>query len=382
MSEPIMIFSKSRAEKWWECPRLEYLQYVWGGTGLRAAAIAFELEFGIIIHNASMQIATFDHSLAGNIYVTTKQAMYDLGKKLGMLDEHTKQWAAIAEGLVRAYHAKVWPGILREFEVVDVEAPCVYPIDQANGVWFVARPDLILRSRITKELWYWEHKTTGSVEAKWINSWTTAVQVHSGIKAAERKYGEKFGGCYVLGWYKGYKNNYDGTQNSPFAYGQVNRGAPGVVGDKYLYERPKYYKGWEKFPTWALVDGLGPWVAQMPDDIMLKQFAKTPPMTMREDLAESFFAQLKAHAADILRFKVEALNVIKDDDAKALLDKYFPQNFAHCDPSWGRYTCVMKDLCWQGWVSKDPVGSSLYTRNDPNAPHRTVFLKMIEAEPK
>jgi len=370
---PLTLISKSHAEKSWECQRSEYWAYLWGLTGLRTASPQFDLEFGRIIHEAARHVAT-----PGNLVMDGRQALDAIGPSLQLTESVTKQWGSIAAGLILAYRTRVFPAILHEYDVVDVEVPLVLPIDRAKGIWFVCKPDLILRHRITKRLWYWEHKTTGTIDAKWINAWTMAVQVHSGILAAERRYGEEFDGCIVLGWYKGRKDYYnEGMQSSPFAWGWRRDGAPGIVADAYAYTKPQKWKGWERFPTHELLDFDG-WVQRMPDDVLLGQFARTPPIGVRRDLVADFFEQSRVNAEKIMRFRAHVRAVTSAHEAHALLNEYWPQNFNQCDPPYGNRRCWAKDLCWQGWVQADPVGSGLYVRH--TGEHSQEFEALIRAE--
>jgi hypothetical protein len=378
VSDPYLIFSKSRSEAEWECRRLEYLKYLFGGLGLRPLAPQFELEYGSIMHDAAAMLARQDDP--GIVFSHCRGSMQQLGPKLNFTQAQTLEWSTIIEGSVRAFHRKILPAILREFQIIDIEVPCLLPVDPSIDAYFVAKPDLILRHRITGKLWYWEHKSTGSVDPKWVNSWTRAVQVHTGIKAAERKYGEPFDGCFVLGWYKGYKNSWDNTQNSVFAYGWMSPGAPGITDDRYEYKKPQKWKGWEKFPTSNFVDGLAPWIAAMPDQLIMEQFVRTPPIMMREDLVKDYLAQLKVHARQIRSFQESAADVEDDAEARELLNIYFPQSFNKCDPSWGRYHCPMQECCWSSATASDPLASGLYKKNEATSEHRLEFVKLIQKE--
>ena len=385
MPSDLILYSKSHAEIAWRCQREEYLAYLWGGTGIRTMEAQFELEFGSIIHESAHTIIDLLKTpIAG--YSASKAARGLIEAKAPAFKwdaTEAKQWGSIAAGLVHAYHTRILPGLLTEFEIVDVEVPMVYPIDPATGLWFVAKPDLILKRRQGGGLWYVEHKTTSKIDAAWLNSWTTAVQIHSGLMAAQRKYHQTFDGCIVLGWFKGTKDYYASSkdnkqiQNSPFAWGWVSRGAPGVFEDRYLAKRPDKWKGWEKFPTWTY--GVEKWVdEQMSADVVLSQFARTPPITVRVDLVERYFNQLRFAAKRIVRAKQQLATATCVQDIDNTLDEFFPQSFSQCSPTWGRGKCWARDFCWQSWVQADPLASGLYVRN--SGEHRAEFEKLIEAD--
>lgn len=374
MADPILI-SKSHKETEWDCRRKEYLAYWFGGTGLRGVAPSFDYDFGSVIHQALARIAETAGAqldVIGTLAPNARERIIKVCQNCGMDDAPARQWGAIGEGLLRAFYKRQWPAILREYEVIAVEPACA--TDLGDDVWFIARPDLILRHRLTGGYWYWEYKTTGWTDAKWINQWTKAIQVHSGMQAAAATLGITFDGCIVQGLYKGRKDYYNQIQSSPFAYGWINHGVPGVLPDQTSYTAMRG-KGWERFQTWNLVDGLGPWVEGMPEDLLDQQFVRTPPITLRDDLVTDFFCQVQHRVREVREARSHLAQVTTPEGVKAVLNKYFPQSFRACTPAMGS-PCGFNDVCWQSWVEKDPLGSGQYARRTLD--HQKDFISLLE----
>jgi len=364
---PVLI-SKSHMESFWTCPRAGYWAYMHGGAGIKPVGQSFDLEYGTIIHEALANLAQHDDGTAYRMVQTTVRT---LCTSLGRNGADANQWGAIAEGSMRGFMISLWPKLMQEYRVTHVEPPCVLPL--GDDVYFVARPDLIIQHRTTGEYWYVEYKTTSArFDARWLGQWNTAVQVHSGLRAAEQTLHIPLAGCLVLGLSKGYRNSYDGTQASPFAWGWVRRGSPGVVPDQYQVERPKSYKGWEKFPTWTLTEGLGPWVQHIQHEcpqVLEGQYGLTPPILIRNELVEVFLREVRVHAARLRQLMGASTEQYTDS-----LDDLFPHTFRACEPGFGS-KCSYRDACWTPWIGEDPVGSGLYEERDTS--HQEPFIALI-----
>lgn len=368
------------------CERAEYYAYFFGGTGLKPLTPAFDYGFGIILHDALAQIARTVGmpdpmpTIAPNVF----SRVYTLCQSCQMDDATSKQWGTIGEGMIRGFYQRRWPEILRQYEIVHVEPSCVVPLGE--GIWFVAKPDLILRDRFTGAYLYWEYKTTGWVDAKWLNSWNKAVQVHSGLRAAQHTLGIPIDDCIIEGLYKGRKQyEYQAEtsyQSSVFAWGWQREGVHGVLADQYSYVSMRG-KGWQRFPTSQLVDGLGPWIAEMPSELLDKQFVRTPVITLNEDIVTDFFEQTvwRVREARAANGEFETLMATGGHLApkllRSVLNHYFPQNFSECEPAMG-HGCEFRDMCWNSSIRRDPLGSGQYGRR--NLEHQAEFIKLLPVD--
>lgn len=386
MPTPLLI-SKSHMEAFWGCQRAGYWAYVHAG-GVQKVGEQFDLEYGKVIHEALRWVATdrrgrLTHEKFTDNYAEVRQLVEEMCLRIGREEDAAKQWGSIAEGSIRGFVASVWPKLMAEYTVAHVEVPCVLPLGEE--IYYVAIPDLILQHKVTGEYWYVEYKTTGArFDAGWIEQWDSAVQVHAGIRAAEATLGIAVAGCLVIGLSKGYRNSYDGTQQSPFAWGWVRRGSPGVVPDQYQIVKPKYWKGWERFPTSSLQEGLAGWVDRMQaeaPEVLEAQYCVTPPILVQDKLVGGFLDQVKLHGQALREYEKAERAYHLDyteqphNNLDSLRDLYFPQTFSACKPAFGR-KCGYRDACWTEWIGEDPAGSGMYQAR--SVEHQQPFIKLLE----
>lgn len=356
MSNKIIYISPSRVETDWKCRRARYWGHEFDGVGLEPVTGANELIFGGLIHEGLAEIAFRTLNGRGDaIEDLTQDIASKVRNELGAIagEMRSRELAALAEGLLLAFHHHIWPRLMGGYEIVEIEREFFLPLDETDAytLTFRCRPDLILRHRVTGKLWYFEYKTTSNDSPKWINSWLRAVQLHVGCTAASDELGEPVEGCVVIGLYKGYDKY--GRLNSPFTYGFKKAGVPAITADQFRYE---YTPKWERI---FIPDHMtmAEWVGGMPQEMALAQFPETPPMFVREDLIERFLEQQKYRERDV----IEAMSGDLMDD---VMDRVFPQTFSQCTPAWGR-ECQFHPACWMSHVGRDPVGSGYYVRREP-----------------
>jgi hypothetical protein len=273
-------------------------------------------------------------------------------------DTYAKEQATLVEGLIRGYHKHVWPKLLVKYPtIVGVEQEATYVM--ADGIEFIARPDLLMADA-QGGIHYIEFKSTSSKKPEWVNSWDTAVQLHSSVKAVEATTGILPEDVTIVGFYKGYVSY--GRQNSPFAYGYKRSGNPPFTQDQIQYD---YKAGFKKFEVWSMEGGCKAWIDSMPESVLADQFPMTAPIYINEDLINGFFDQRTRREQDI-QYAVESMDTVEPKDV--LLAKYFPQRFDACAPAWG-YGCEFKKLCF-GFVQ------------DPTSEGFTLRIPHMEAERK
>jgi hypothetical protein len=173
-----------------------------------------------------------------------------------------------------------------------------------------------------------------------MNSWQTAVQLHSTVRAIEAHLGEKVERVIVQGLNKGYVSQYD-RQESIFCYYYGSDSQSTIVKTKPSYV---WRAGLKKFPTWKLAGGVKQWVAEMPLNILSKEFPQTPPIFINDDLVDAFFRQRAVRERQIRASRNAILEETRPEIKQALLDAAFPQSFEECNPGWGR-GCPYRKLC-------------------------------------
>lgn len=350
------LFSYTRSERDAECNRAGYYAREWGGTGLSPKTQGWDLVFGNIIHKwldhlAKTQGIPFQDVRANILTEATK--VFDAPP--------ARDWAALGEGMLRAFVRSVWPQWMAEYDVLEGESWIAYEVEP--GFIYRHRRDLILKSKLDGHLSYREYKTTSTDRAEWIASFSKNVQVHTGMVLEKYVNGREIRDCVVQGLYKGYKDKKNKTQRSIFAQGYVNRQYPTVPDYSYKYQRSK---GWESFATYDEFADLKQWVDEMPIEDLSAQLPRTGPIFPREDIVQKYFKQQLIRQKTIAEGVELLQKVFTVEEIDALLDKYFPQNFSQCQPAYGGFNCSYLPICWQKWVEADPLGSGLFERYDPS----------------
>jgi hypothetical protein len=338
MGKPLIVYDRSRVTTDWQCPRKRYLNYEYLGKGLVPNHTHLELYLGTAVHDGLAAIA---RGVPVDLLADTARLQVETGLTGdGLEAEFAKEQAALVEGMLRGFNRYAWPRLTTQYpKILWVEEEMLYHHD---GLTFMARPDLVVEDA-QGDIWYLEYKTTSSKQDGWINSWDTAVQLHSSIRAIEETKKVKVTGVIVQGLYKGYASY--GKQNSPFCYCYKKAGNPPFSQDQHLYE---YKPGFKRTPTWEMAAGVAGWVGQMPDALLADQFPQTPPIFVKDSMIDAFFAQRNVREREI-EMATTLLEMIDQNpgdpsDKDAVLNTAFPQRFDQCNPGWGK-PCAYRLLC-------------------------------------
>jgi hypothetical protein len=351
----------------------------WEGRGLAKSETNIYYFLGQALHDGLAAIAAGvdieELANAARIQVTSGLLPGDDEYCSPAETAYAHEQAALVEGLLRGFHKVVWPRILEQYDVVHVEKALVYRHNEQgkpdpNGRFvFMSKPDLIVRSKLDGTLWYLEYKSTSSQREEWVNSWESAVQLHSGVRAIEQTLGEPATGVIVQGLYKGYASS--GKQNSPFCYGYFKPGDPPFTRDRWSYT---YVQGMKKYPIWEKPGGVKAWVESMPEALLAEQFPQVPPIFINESLVDAFFYQRAireqqiSNASLLIQGDSEVFRDIRLADA-------FPQRFDKCQPSFGS-PCQFKRLCF-GPHPLNPEAEGYILRDNS---HRKPFEELIASE--
>ena len=370
----IKLYDRSRSTTDWQCPRRRYWNYEYLGKGIVPDDTPQALYMGTTVHDALSAIARLH--LTGKVDIdliadTARKQMYEalIDSTDGSFDDvlYANEQAALVEGLVRGFYRRVWPTLIEEYpNILAIEQEMTYVHDgfgksAETGHTFMAKPDLVLGDN-DDNIYYIEYKTTSSKKEGWINSWNTAVQLHSTSKAIERTLGKSVTAVIVQGIYKGYESY--NKQNSPFCYAYMRGGNPPFVKPEISYE---YKAGFKKSPVWDLDGGMKAWVASMPENILTEQFPRTPPIFINEDLVETFFAQRFVRETEI-DMTMNILDVTEDDETKKMiLNSSFPQRFDQCSPGYGS-NCPYRAMKGCHGVIKDPLNQGYILRESHHQP--------------
>ena len=368
------VYDRSRTVTDWKCPRARYWGYEFRLKGITKET-HLELFLGTATHEGLASIAQglpIDEVARAAQQQVYTSLLAEPGDGISEADaiEWAMEQSTLVEGMLRGFYKHAWPRLIAGAQVVLVEPELLYEHD---GLLFMAKPDLVIRDA-EGNLFYIEFKTTANKKDGWVNSWNTAVQLHSTIRAIERQLGEPVSGVIVQGLYKGYESY--GKQNSPFCYAYQRKGQPPFSEDQTTYE---YKAGFKRSPTWELPGGVVKWIENMPEHILTDQFPQSPVIYLNDALLESFFRQRAFREKEIRRgmdFVMKAEVAGSQDLIEQTLDEFFPQHFDQCVPGWGK-PCQFRQLC-HGGGADDPLSHGYIWRTPHHTPEAERFK---ESEP-
>lgn len=355
----LILYDRSRVVTDWNCPRKRYLQYEWHGRGIVSGITSLELFLGTTLHDGLAAIASMaqvgEVDIESIACLARQQVMETLLDDTTGLEEAVNfayEQAALIEGLLRGFHRHVWPRLMASYPIIlHIEQEMEFRHD---GLLFMSKPDLVVADK-EGNVWYIEYKSTSSKKDSWVNSWQTAVQLHSTCRAIQATTGESVRGVIVQGLYKGYESY--GKQSSPFCYAYKRPGNPPFTTEQIRYD---YAAGFKRSPTWELPGGVRQWVADMPDDVLASQFPVVPPIFLNEAMVDAFFLQRAYREKEISIAK----QLMTMDDSGDVIDAAFPQRFDQCRPYFGR-ECGYLRIC-HGHVD-DPLQSGFKLRESHHA---------------
>lgn len=362
----LILYDRSRVTTDWTCPRKRWWQYEFDGKGIVPNTTSLPLFMGTTLHDGLAVIATMQRdSGIVDIDLIANTAREQMLKSLlaGAHDQDdinfAHEQAALVEGLLRGFYRHAWPRLMAEYPIIlHIEREMTFNHD---GLTFMAKPDLVV-SDAEGNIWYIEYKSTSSKKEGWVNSWATAVQLHSTCSAIEQTSGEAPLGVVVQGLYKGYESY--GRQNSPMCYAFQRLGSPPFSQNEIRYD---YKPGFKRAPVWEMPGGVAGWVKAMPDDILGDQFPQTPPIFINDTLVKAFFQQRAGREQEIVM--ANQMIAAADPEAQAfLLNAAYQQKFDQCHPYFGS-PCSYLKLCHGSGA--DPISQGFIYRT----PHHEAELE-------
>lgn len=354
--------SRSGYEAYTSCERRYYYGYLFGKSGVTPPLPEEYFGIGLAVHKG---METFFRggdteacvTAARDEFDVQMQLAYEIGKKEqnGPLLAQLAHWKALSEGLIRGWIRSQSSKFLASFEPLMVEEECELPL--ANGLTLQTRADLVVRSRMTGNVYVVNWKTEGSTKdpGKFFNKYCRNIQMWTEALAVEKKIGEP---CSVLpvGFYKGSKNR--GYYSSPLVWGYERDGAwtakyPGwnthfrkvAIWEEETYELPTGEKG------------LGAWIDWLPMDTVDAQFIDCPPIQKDEKVVEDWLRQVVQRERDLEHMLDPA---VPEKDREL----YFFQRFgSHC--IW----CPFDPICTQLTTTEEMVKDGLLV---PRVDHHAV----------
>lgn len=343
--------SRSAIETYWRCPRLRLLTTHWDGLGIVPAKKEEALELGDLVHQGLAHLIMFD-----DIDTTLFEA--ESSEDLPMV--------TLAEVLVRIWQKVRLPYIRQNYEVVAVEEEIETQISSSSpDIVLMSRLDGILRSKLTGELGWLEHKTT-SIKPNnkdFIQSWHSDMQGCSHNFVVEKTWGWPCGfGLYEF-FYKGYRKS--GNYYSPLIRGCYNEvsGAVDFRQQRGSTWKPAYI--WEpELADSRVPNGWTPaqwWVNSVLDmDVMIDQLGSLE-VHRTPDQVDEWLQQTLSQEQ---RIATVLENLPQDDWLEA--PTFAQQKGRHCAYGPYRKPCPMHDICFGLVDLEGAVASGDYVERTPH----------------
>lgn len=433
MSTPLYLVDRSRIETGTQrCEWERYLGYHFGpsGYGIQRKSESLPLATGIAVHVGTELLGRWalEHPEARTLPLeviraaatTARQQYEERARQRGLAqvgDSERVEYiigeqSSLIGGLIWCAGLEFFPWLLDRYVVVVVETEEVHVVGctcglgdgigtQADheardcaGIGFMARPDLITRSRDRIDSYqYWEYKTTARITQAWQESWETRVQFHAGVVPVEERLGIRIDETFVVGLYKGDRRpNKDGVrlQNSVLCYGYYRASKPPhqAEGWEALWEDPTRtpqklaWQQWKKRPIWDVEDFTGGgvedpveyWVRWLTPEIRQQQLAIVGPFNRQESLIRGFFRELlpserrwQARTWAVYEALAQREFQWADPQVQQTMSEQFQRSWA-CRKFGAEHECAFATICFerQGW--EDPLAHGYVLRRPHHDP--------------
>lgn len=418
---------RSRWEKYWQhCARACWWQYYAGATqhGVRQKAESLPLATGLSLHDIfaailkgqdvrmairegleryGAMITARGFDLAARVVPSGLSADDAWAMGIPAEDDEAarqreilytiREQQTLIEGLAWVFALYVLPTILAECEVIDVEreegfvlpGTCTCGLSEAitdwhahqargcDGIYVMARPDLVLRRRSTGQLEYHEFKTAAQVTKDTKDQWEHRPQFLIGCRAVEQRLGEPVTAAYVHHFIKGSrKAEYDSgsgdytgpkRQQSMLCYLYHREPVPPLVDEdwaprwNYVDEdgrRRTLGKAYRKEPVWTQrfpnkppdMSNVEYWIRWLSPSDLAGCYELTGPIGRQAFMETDFLQAVQAWAGRV-RNDVDYLHnppeTVTRDVLRIDLNGCFPQSW-DCHP-YGSGICEYLPIC-------------------------------------
>ena len=336
----LILTDRSRIEADQQCHMERYWLTEYAGRGIVPSAPALPLLLGTIIHHG-LQHMRSDHPW--------EHVIKDLDEELATL---SLLWGPdqelMAEGLVKAFHKRVLPMLLHDYDIVAIEQELDF---EAGGVIFQCRPDLLVRDKRDGSLIYPDFKTF----TKWDDrQWDCSLQQHLTMKACEQATGEPVRACLIQGLSKGYKGK-GGVLHHPLVYFYQ------CTSGQYVTRK---VAGSKKLCVTDYPGGMDRWVQDISGDVIAKIFPRSQPIFPSEFM--------QGRAFDDLLKREQEIAAARRKPAK-LQHLLFSTQTRNC-LRYGGYKCNYFDLCRKAEHQTAPLDHGYKWRE----PHHALEQQMTQ----
>lgn len=426
--------SRSAIECYQECPRRRWWNYLYDGTGIVPIRKAVPLVTGGAVHvgaEALLKGIELEQSIrfAANEYTIEIGRYKDrLSRELNANEEYVyEEQIALSEALVRLFAMAILPGLLQQYNVLDVEREESRYL--GRGVMLEGRIDAVLEDKQDKNILVLNLKTSRTVgeddsrvedqtrvdmqglTEMWLlqkrynevnekidnisnlcRSLTTGTMPH--IERASNKIIDYFkrnqlppkvSGVKTIFLIKG--KQYEQNDGRKETYSPLIRPYRKLVGGEWKYE-PSYTfekpdgskgrlgKGWEPFHAWecedvGFVKGWMERLAGMPN-VIEKQYYIPTDMYRNSDEVDSLIEEISSQEEWVRKCIVDCIGNGSSKAGTTFLNEYFPMHRRSCVYP---LKCQYWDCCYKPMTKEDPLATGDFVKRTPHHPLEKAQLE-------
>lgn len=356
---PLYLIDRSGAELDDHCGQAFWWQRKEGGKGLVPKTMAEALAVGSEVHADMEVLATMDLDLTHiNRFVN---GIMETFPDLSLMTRPEKEILFRRFGWFVAWALFIEPKIRLKYETIAVEQDLI--LDR-TPLWVPVKPDRLLRDRSSKQLVYFEYKSTLTASQKWLLSWHFAIQLHSSLAAIMEETQEEVKFAQVVGLLKGSRSLSDGRLLHPYVWGWYNE-KTGKWTNKYEDARTA---DWAPRPVWEYPGGIVEWVSWCGQETAIAQFPFTAPVFYNGRILNNWILRQTHRRREVSSVETDC---VTDLNKRAI---YFPMRTKQCRPAFGD-PCPYTRLCWNASSNYDAQKDPGFMVREPH--HEIDTIEVI-----
>ncbi|MGH7273821.1 MAG: PD-(D/E)XK nuclease family protein, partial [Nitrospiria bacterium] len=326
--------SRSAIETFLSCRRKGYLQYIYKGKGFVGPKAPYFV-IGLVVHKG---LEILFRSL-GDLPAALKEAEKEFHSQLEgtTITADWKETLNLAKALIIGWFRARWNSFNADYEVLSIEEEVRSIL--APNITLSARADLVVRERLTGQVFVFNWKTSGD-KKDFTLKWAEEVQAWTEVLAIQDHLGEEVSGCIFEGLYKGGVSTaaaYKGASNSPLVRGFQHT-------DGRISWESESGKDWRRTAPAEQSGGLEAWIDLLPLEVVEAQFMRSAPIFKNDEVVRDWLEQVVRMVTDIQR-------MLEPDVPERDRLAFFTQSFGHFRCS----GCYFKPVCFKEFTVEEMV---------------------------
>lgn len=372
---------RSRHVAGFDCPTKRYWLYHHKGLGIQSKNKSIDLWTGGLVHKM-LEMVLVTLQLSPNSEPSKKILRIAVARSIELYKDEPqpscaeftfKEQVWLAECLVWGWIRTQMAEFIKNYEIVAIEREM--PLELPNGIVYMNRPDLVLRSKATKKLSITDWKTSSYITDEFIQEFQHSPQMAGGTLAAEKHLGEPVESYLIFALIKGSRKFFTKGKGlkaisspekrtySNFCYAKYSPPMPPLTTEPTV-DLSGFWL--DKTAAWELdlecesgQSRAEKWIWLLPLEAVLEQYLIIGPYPRQDFMMQSYLDSIQAEEA-------RWIQVSQDEEklGSELVLKNLPKSFK-CH-SYGSL-CQFYNLCFKvGSDWKDPLSSGNFEVRKPH----------------